>query len=99
MKTVWTAHLETQNEKDQFKTSLLHSRWIFDRQLEILNSLDRGLERQELSPKAYDSPNWQYRQAHANGYRQCLSMIKDLINLDHKEQNDPRQPVSERPTL
>lgn len=88
MKTVWTQHLDDQDEKVRFQTSLLHSKWLMDRLSEILASMERGLDAQELSPKAYDSPNWDYRQAHANGYRQCLKTVRELVTLDPKEQDD-----------
>ncbi len=85
MKTIWTQHLDTDEEKAEFEKSVKHSRWLLDRQYEILCSMERGLDRQEISPKAYDSPNWDYRQAHANGFRQCLNQMKELITLDQKE--------------
>lgn len=88
MKTIWTQHLEDQAEKVRFQTSLLHSKWLFERLIEILDSMEKGLDRQERSPKAYDSPNWDYRQAHANGFSQCLHTIRELVTLDPKEQDD-----------
>lgn len=90
MKTVWTAHIKDPEEKIKYERSLRNSKWILDRQQEILEAIERGLNRQERSPKAYDSPNWEYRQAHSNGYQQCLYEIKDLINLDPKDSNDPQ---------
>lgn len=85
MKTIWTQHLDTEEERVKFEESLRGSRWLLDRLNEILLSLERGLDKQEMSPRAYDEPNWDYRQAHCNGYRQCLQTMKDLITLDRKE--------------
>lgn len=85
MITAWTNHLQTEEEKERFKESLLHSRWLFDRLTQLLDQMDKSLENQELSTKAYDSPNWQYRQADCNGSKRMIRKIKQLINLDHKE--------------
>ena len=88
MKTVWTQHIENLDEKIQFEKSLLNSKWILDHLNTLLDRLEDGLDHQELSPKAYDQPNWDYRQAHANGFRQCLRKIKLLTTLDQKDTND-----------
>lgn len=85
MKTVWTEHLKDSDEIVQFEKSIKHSKWILEHLGVILGKIERGLQRQERSPKAYDNPNWEYRQAHANGYLQCLYDVKDLINLDQKD--------------
>lgn len=90
MKTIWTHHIKDQDEKVQFEKSLLNSKWILNRQTEILDAMEQGLDRQESSPKAYDSPNWDYRQAHANGYRQCLREVKELNTLDQKDTTNDR---------
>lgn len=84
----WTKHLKDPEEKARFEKSLLNSRWILDRQAEMLDGVERGLDRQECSPKAYDNVNWAFRQAHANGYRQCLRDLKTINNLDQKENNE-----------
>lgn len=85
MITAWTEHLKDPDEKQRFEDGLRHAKWIFDRQRELLKAVENGLDRQEISPKAYDSPNWSYRQAHSNGYRQCLNDMRTIINLDPKE--------------
>lgn len=88
MKTAWTAQATDVEEKAQLENNLMRSKWVLDRLYQIIESMERGLDRQESSPSAYDSPNWDYRQADANGYRRALWTIKDLINLDQKENND-----------
>ncbi len=88
MITAWTENLKTQEEKDRFQDGLQHSKWLFVRLGELLDKIQRGILHTERSPKNYDKPNWEYRQAHAKGYLQCLNDIKNLINLDHKESND-----------
>ena len=92
MITAWTENLKTQEEKVRFEDGLRHSKWLLTRLNEILDKIKNGILQTERSPKNYDKPNWEYRQAHANGYLQCLNDIKILINLDHKEHNE-RQPT------
>ena len=88
MITAWTENLKTQEERDRFEDGLRHAKWLLSRLGELLDKIQRGILQTERSPKNYDKPNWEYRQAHANGYLQCLNDIKNLINLDHKESND-----------
>lgn len=88
MKTVWTEHLKDQEEIEKFKKSVVHSKWVLEHLRTILNKLQEGLEKQERSPRTYDKPNWEYRQAHCNGYLQALVDIQNLINLDQKETDD-----------
>ena len=85
MKTIWSQHISDPEDKARFELSLSGQNWVLSRLKEILESIERGLDKQELSPRAYDEPNWDYRQAHLNGYRQCLNSIKELITLDRKE--------------
>jgi predicted FMN-binding regulatory protein PaiB len=44
----------------------------------------------------YALPNWDYRQAHYNGYVDCLKHIQFLINLDHKD-NEQSIRTGQRP--
>lgn len=92
MITQWTKHCKTDSEKSQFENSVRSSRWLLDHLDSLLKEMDDLHEKGEMSPKAYDLPNWDYRQADSNGYRRCLKQISKLINLDLKEEND-RQPV------
>lgn len=85
MKTVWTQHIKDPEEKAKFEEGVRHNRWILDHLKSILDKMDKDFERAELSPKMYDLPNWENRQAHSNGYRQCLNSIRNLINLDQEE--------------
>jgi hypothetical protein len=39
------------------------------------------LDRQEVDPSVYDTPNWAYRQAHKNGQRAMLEKIRKIISL------------------
>jgi len=93
--TAWTKHIKEDAEKQRYQDSLRAAKWILDREIELLEEAEDSLDRQEISPKVYNEPNWDYRQAHANGYRQCLRDIKNLINLDPKEIKYGGQPISQ----
>lgn len=84
----WTHHIKEADKKDQYQKSLIHSKWILEDLDKILTRMGTSLERQERSPQAYDCVNWAERQAHTNGFLQCLHKIKFLINLDQKETNN-----------
>jgi len=90
MITAWTKHIKDEQEKEKFRKSLTNSRWILDHLKTILTEMESDLDKAELNPKMYELPNWDYRQAHNNGARQYLRIIKNLISLDPKETNDPR---------
>ena len=82
MKTVWTKHLSNDTEKQQFINEILGSKRVLARLGDLIDELEHGLEEQELSPKAYDNPNWAFRQAHVNGMKSVLRKIKSLTSLD-----------------
>lgn len=94
--SAWTKHLRTEAEKERYLATLRRAHKLFDHINELISQSESSLDNQEVSPKAYDNPNWHYRQAHANGYRQCLRDFKKLFNLDQKEHNEhPVRPNSE----
>lgn len=85
MITAWTKHLRTDEDKQKFEKSVKSAKHILDRLTEILGEMEDELNSSELSPKNYDSPNWDYKQAHVNGQKSTLRAIKNLINLDPKD--------------
>lgn len=91
MITAWTKHLTNPEEKEQYTKSLRNSKWILDHLSDLLTKVETDVTRQEISPRAYDNANWPYRQAHANGFKQAIRTVKQLISLDLKEQYD--QPI------
>lgn len=74
----WTKHLQG-TDKERFKNSVYGSKSVLERLDELLTEYEKDLARGEID---YDKPNWEYRQADANGYRRCIQKIKTLINLD-----------------
>lgn len=86
MITAWTRHIQDPEEKIRFESSVIHAKHILKHLSFLLDQMDQDLGRAETNPKTYDIPNWDYRQAHNNGYRQALNIVRKLINLDQKEE-------------
>ena len=76
VKIVWLSHLKTDQERDSFKNQILANYDVWERLKGILQDKD---EAKEMTYKDYDSPAWAYKQAHANGYREALFEIYDLL--------------------
>lgn len=85
MITAWTKHLEDADAKTKFEQYVRNSRPVLERLNELLNEEEHALDRSEMRIENYDLPNWEYRQAHKNGFRQCLSIVKKLIDLDQQK--------------
>lgn len=85
MLTKWTSHLKESEEKIRFESSVRGSKRVLERQDQILDEMIAELNLAETSPKNYEIPNWDYRQAHNNGFRQCLMVIKKLIKIEEDQ--------------
>jgi len=85
MKTAWTQHLKTQEEKDRFHNSVIGSRLVLERLATILTEKEKGAERVIQSLSSYDSPSWSFKAADNNGYSRAIAEIKSLINLDQQK--------------
>jgi len=85
MISAWTKHISDEQEKQQFKNSVLGSKTVLSRLQALLNEMKEDADGIELNTKIYDIPNWDYRQADMNGYKRCLKQISKIINLDHED--------------
>ena len=85
MYTEWTSHLTDPEEKANFTNQIRGSKSVLERLITILDEQEKELDRAETDPRTYEIPNWDYRQAHNNGYRQCLRILKKYIDLDQQE--------------
>jgi hypothetical protein len=97
MITKWFSNLASEDEKDNFVGAVVGSKPVLDRLLDILKEEEDRLDRSEMDPRVYDLANWEYRQAHKNGFRSCLNLVYKIINIDPKEQNDTGPTVSAGP--
>ncbi len=83
----WTKHLNTEEDKEKFTKSLKAARHVLDRLQQLLDEEKAGLESAEISPKIYETPNWDYKQAHTNGFKAALKMVSKLITLDQENKH------------
>ncbi len=76
VKLVWLSHIQDKEEKERFKQAILSRQDIWDRLKHIVE--DR-VEAKEMHFDDYDSPSWAYKQAHANGYKEALLELYDIL--------------------
>lgn len=84
MKSAWTKHLTSEEDKEKFKSEVLGSKRVLRRLTDLCNEMEADLSSSEISAKNYDSPNWAAKQAHVNGQKAQIKTIKFLINLDQE---------------
>lgn len=82
MITAWTKHLKTEEEKQRFTNSVLGSKTVLTRLKDILKEIEDDQEKIERDTRIYESPSWAYKQAHLNGFRDCLGKINKIITID-----------------
>jgi hypothetical protein len=78
----WTSHLKTPEEKERFRNSVLGSKAVLARLQDIIKEIETEQDQIERDVRVYDTPSWAYRQAHLNGFRDCLSKINKVITID-----------------
>ena len=91
MKTAWTQHLDTEEDKNRFRSSVRSSKDVLDRQKAIVQSLIEEIDSVELNPSIYDKSSWSALQAHYNGEKRAYKKILTLIDLDQEGTTNDRQ--------
>ncbi len=86
MNQIWTAHLQTPEEKQRFINQLRGSSEVFERLNSLIDMKQKELGAAERNISVYENPNWAYLQAHRNGYASASTVIKNLLNLDQQKQ-------------
>jgi len=87
MYSVWTRHLTNADEKAEFEKFVRGSKRLLDRIKEVLTEQLDNQDASENTIKAYDNPNWAYKQAHRNGVRSTIQSILKFIDLDQQMEN------------
>jgi hypothetical protein len=85
MISAWTKHISDQAEKERFQNSVLGSKTVLNRLSALINEMKEDVDGAELNIKIYDSPNWDHKQAHLNGFKEALKKVQKIITLDQKE--------------
>lgn len=85
MISAWTKHLKTEEEKARFKNAVTASKSVLDRLQEIVKEMEDDQNRIERDIRIYDTPGWDYRIAHLNGFRDAMNKVSKIINLDQQD--------------
>ena len=93
MKIQWTSNLKTEEEKERFQKQVLAAKPVLARLDNLLNERQKAIDIIDTGVDKYTQPGWDAIQAHYNGEKASIKYIKNLINLDHKETTDGRQPI------
>lgn len=89
MITKWTSHVSNDIEEvKRFKNEIYSSRTVLERLRQMLQEEEASLTKAEISPQIYDTPNWDYKQAHTNGFKSALNMVYRILDIkDPNEQS------------
>lgn len=74
--TLWTQHLRGK-EKEDFELYVRNSTQLLTRLNDIIESEETKVWEEERSGEQYDA-GWQFKQAHRNGKKEVLGLIKKL---------------------
>jgi hypothetical protein len=85
MYTRWTQHLTTDEDKEAFKKKIYSAKEVLDQIKVMLEEDLNALDRTEMDQRIYQIPNWDYVQAHKNGNRQVLTLLRNLVDLDQQK--------------
>lgn len=80
---IWLKDPNDQEAKERIKQSLITfiNSELGKKFKEILHQQMKTTEAGEIKPSYYDTPNWEFRQAHLNGYKQHLIQMLDLFDI------------------
>lgn len=82
MITAWTQDCTSLDEKDQLQKTIYSSQPVLDLLAKMVRKELASLEVAEISPQFYETPNWDYKQAHTNGFKSAIRMVLKIINLE-----------------
>lgn len=81
LSTVWTKHLRSKEDKDNFELILRNSTQILTRLRDIIAEREKELEAQETKLSDYETPGWAYKEAHRLGRKAELRSLKELLDF------------------
>lgn len=80
MITAWTKNIKDKKDLKRFEDSYKAATPVLERLDEIIQESVESITEKEISSSAYDSPNWDYKQAHINGMKSAFKIVSKLIN-------------------
>jgi hypothetical protein len=78
---VWTKHLKSAKEKEDFESLLRNSTQVLRRLKQILEEKEKDITSSQLKIEDYDSPSWAFKEAHRHGRQAELKSLRDLIDF------------------
>lgn len=78
---VWTKHLKTAKEKENFESLLRNSTQVLTRLKQILEEKESDLVSAQTRLEDYDTPSWAFKEAHRHGRQAELKALKELIDF------------------
>jgi hypothetical protein len=82
LNTAWVTDIKDSAQKKELERTV--AVWINTpagkKFIEIMAAKQASLESRETLPD-YDCPSWSHRQAHNNGYRQCILDVLKLLSI------------------
>lgn len=82
LNTIWTQHLKHgSKEKQDFEEYIRNSSGILSRLQRIIEDQEQEIYNQEADGDDY-SEGWAYAQAHRNGRKEVLRLLKKIVTLD-----------------
>jgi hypothetical protein len=79
IQTKWLEGFKTQQERDQFKQTVIGSKKVLDKAVQIVYNSIKEAEKVRISD--YDSPSWSHKQADQNGYVRALREVMLLLEV------------------
>lgn len=83
MLTLWVSHLKDKASRDQFTRTVLGSKIVLDKAVEILYNIVKN--ENQVPDKDFDSPSWPFKQAYRLGYQAGLDRAIQLLTISDKE--------------
>lgn len=77
LSNLWTRGLKDK-EKEDFESLLRNNTQLFSRLKQIIEEREMEIYNKEGSENSYDSPSWENLQAHRNGRKEELRIMKKL---------------------
>jgi hypothetical protein len=78
---VWTKHLKSAKEKEDFESLLRNSTQVLRRLKQVLEEKEADLAASQMKLEDYDSPSWAYKEAHRHGRQAELKFLKEIIDF------------------
>jgi len=81
MDSRWASHIQDPKQREEFLQLVTNSRIVLNRLLDIMETGQEAITRNEYSEEDYSVPAWSERQAHRNGRRSEHQKLRDLLSF------------------